>query len=125
MAITTPFKQPCPSCEAPVPIRDAGLIGKKVECPKCKYRFVVEEPADRPTKVRACLEALAYLLARAVREHQAAGQTVTRITVSGGMARSALMCQILASAVNRPLERLVSDEGPASRGAFLDLMLAV
>ena len=39
------FKQQCPSCEAMVPIRDAGLIGRKIDCPKCKYRFVVEEPA--------------------------------------------------------------------------------
>jgi len=29
-----------------VPIRDTGLIGRKIDCPKCKYRFVVEEPAE-------------------------------------------------------------------------------
>jgi hypothetical protein len=29
-----------------VPIRDPKLIGRKIDCPKCKYRFVVEEPAD-------------------------------------------------------------------------------
>src|SRR5438128_1570222 len=45
MASGTSFKQQCPSCEAMVPIRDPGLIGKKIDCPKCKYRFVVEEPA--------------------------------------------------------------------------------
>jgi hypothetical protein len=28
-----------------VPIKDEKLIGQKVECPKCKYRFKVEEPA--------------------------------------------------------------------------------
>jgi hypothetical protein len=28
-----------------VPIRDPGLVGKKIDCPKCKYRFLVEEPA--------------------------------------------------------------------------------
>ena len=39
------FKQACPSCEAQVPIKDASLIGKKVECFQCKYRFVVEKPA--------------------------------------------------------------------------------
>jgi flagellar basal body-associated protein FliL len=39
------FKQQCPSCEAWVPIRDANLIGRKIDCPKCKYRFVVEEPS--------------------------------------------------------------------------------
>jgi hypothetical protein len=29
-----------------VPIRDPKLIGRKIDCPKCKYRFVVEEPVD-------------------------------------------------------------------------------
>src|SRR5438067_945530 len=46
MATTTSFKQQCPSCEAMVPIRDPSLIGRKIDCPKCKYRFVVEEPAS-------------------------------------------------------------------------------
>src|SRR5262245_6858814 len=44
MATGTGFKQLCPSCEAMVPIRNPNLIGKKVDCPKCKYRFVVEDP---------------------------------------------------------------------------------
>jgi hypothetical protein len=39
------FKVPCPSCEAPVLIKDPKLVGTKVECPKCKSRFKVEEPA--------------------------------------------------------------------------------
>jgi hypothetical protein len=39
------FKVPCPSCENQVLITDPGLIGTKVECPKCKYRFKAEEPA--------------------------------------------------------------------------------
>jgi hypothetical protein len=38
------FKVPCLSCEHQVLIKDAKLIGTKVECPKCKYRFKVEEP---------------------------------------------------------------------------------
>src|SRR5919199_308592 len=46
MATGTSFKQQCPSCETMVPIRDPSLIGRKIDCPKCKYRFVVEEPAD-------------------------------------------------------------------------------
>lgn len=44
MATTAGFKQPCPSCEHPVPIRDPKLVGRKIDCPKCKYRFVVEDP---------------------------------------------------------------------------------
>jgi sugar (pentulose or hexulose) kinase len=88
---------------------------------KSQVKWAPAEPSDRPVRVRACLEALAYLLARAVREHEAAGQSVMRITVSGGMARSALMCSILASVLNRPLERLVSDEGPALGAAVVAL----
>src|SRR5262245_13756935 len=42
------FKQQCPSCEAMVPIRDPNLVGRKIDCPTCKYRFVVEEPAEDP-----------------------------------------------------------------------------
>src|SRR5438270_11834647 len=44
MAASSSFKQQCPSCEAMVPIRDPGLVGKKIDCRKCKYRFLVEEP---------------------------------------------------------------------------------
>jgi DNA-directed RNA polymerase subunit M/transcription elongation factor TFIIS len=51
MAIPTSFKQQCPSCEAMVPIRDPKLIGRKIDCPKCKYRFIVEEPADEVEEV--------------------------------------------------------------------------
>ncbi|MDB5311107.1 MAG: hypothetical protein JWO38_5309 [Gemmataceae bacterium] len=40
------FKVPCPSCEAKVLIKNPDLVGTKVECPKCKYRFKVEAPAD-------------------------------------------------------------------------------
>ncbi len=45
------FKVPCPSCEAAVLIKNPDLVGTKVECPKCKYRFKVEEPtADASAK---------------------------------------------------------------------------
>src|SRR5690349_7403172 len=44
MAVTTSFKQRGASGEAMVPIGDPGLIGRKIDCPKCKYRFVVEDP---------------------------------------------------------------------------------
>jgi len=90
-----------------------------VEKPQVKWSPA--EPTERPVRVRACIEAIAFLLARAVREHEAAGQRITRITVSGGMARSNLMCEILASVLNRPLERLVSDEGPALGAAVVAL----
>jgi sugar (pentulose or hexulose) kinase len=79
------------------------------------------EPAEPGKRFRAALEALAYLIARGVREHEEAGQNITRITVSGGIARSDLMCEILASALDRPLERLVSFEGPALGAAVTAL----
>jgi sugar (pentulose or hexulose) kinase len=77
-----------------------------------------KEPGKR---FRAALEALAYLIARAVREHEAAGQVIRRVTVSGGIARSKLMCEILATVLDRPLERLQSDEGPALGAAVTAL----
>src|SRR5262245_18330917 len=40
------FNIPCPSCESSVLIKSDALIGKKVECPKCKYRFTVEDPSE-------------------------------------------------------------------------------
>lgn len=42
------FKAPCPSCEHGVPVQDMKLVGSKIECPKCKYRFKVEAPKDMP-----------------------------------------------------------------------------
>jgi hypothetical protein len=42
------FTVPCPSCEAKVLIKNPDLVGTKVECPKCKYRFKLEAPADAP-----------------------------------------------------------------------------
>jgi sugar (pentulose or hexulose) kinase len=79
------------------------------------------EPADPGTRLRAAFEALAYLIALGVREHEAAGQRVARVTVSGGIARSELMGEILASVLKRPLERLVSSEGPALGAAVAAL----
>jgi sugar (pentulose or hexulose) kinase len=71
------------------------------------------QPAEPGRCFRAALEALAYLMARGVAEHEEAGQKITRISVSGGIARSDLMCEILATVLDRPLERLQSAEGPA------------
>src|SRR5207302_2911586 len=79
------------------------------------------EPPTPGEKFRGALEALAYLIALGVREHEEAGQTITRITVSGGIARSPLMCEILATVLDRPLERLESTEGPALGAAVTAL----
>ncbi len=78
-------------------------------------------PEEAGKVFRASLEALAYLIALGVREHEVAGQQITRITVSGGIARSSLMCSILATVLDRPLQRLVSSEGPALGAAVTAL----
>ncbi|GIW79981.1 MAG: hypothetical protein KatS3mg105_1788 [Gemmatales bacterium] len=89
-----------------------------------KHVWFPVQPEDIGVRFRASLEALAYLIARAVREHEAAGQKIDRITVSGGIARSQLMCEILASVLNRTLHRLQSDEGPALGAAVTALAAA-
>jgi xylulokinase len=88
---------------------------------KPRLEWIPNEPSEPGKKFRASLEALAYLIALGVREHEAAGQKITRITVSGGIARSELMCEILATVLNRPLERLQSSEGPALGAAVTAL----
>lgn len=50
MALGTTFKQKCPSCEFMVPIREEKLIGKQVQCPQCKDKFVVQKPAPQQEK---------------------------------------------------------------------------
>ncbi|HLJ94275.1 MAG TPA: FGGY-family carbohydrate kinase, partial [Gemmataceae bacterium] len=86
-----------------------------------RVQWFPTEPNEPGKAFRAALEALAYLIARGVSEHEAAGQKITRITVSGGIARSPLMGEILASVLGRPLERLQSHEGPALGAAVTAL----
>lgn len=76
-------------------------------------RWFPAEPTAAGVRFRAALEALAYLIALGVREHERSGQRITQVSVSGGIARSDLMCEILASVLDRPVRRLVSFEGPA------------
>ncbi|HZZ82079.1 MAG TPA: hypothetical protein VFE62_26505, partial [Gemmataceae bacterium] len=45
MAVSTTFKQQCPSCEAMITVKET-LIGKKVECTKCKDKFIAKKPVD-------------------------------------------------------------------------------
>jgi hypothetical protein len=56
MAISATFKQPCPSCETQVPIKDPKLIGKKIACPMCKYPFVVVAPGNADKEEAATQE---------------------------------------------------------------------
>ncbi len=86
-----------------------------------RYQWLPSQTAEVGVRFRTSLEALAYLIALGVREHEAAGQTVTRVTVSGGIVRSDLMCEILATVLGRPLERLQSFEGPALGAAVTAL----
>jgi xylulokinase len=82
-----------------------------VSVPRVEWTPV--EPSDPGTRFRASLEAIAYLIAAGVEAHERNGQKITRISVSGGIAKSDLMLEILATLLNRPLERLRSFEGPA------------
>jgi sugar (pentulose or hexulose) kinase len=78
-----------------------------------RFEWTPDEPNNAGVRFRAALEAIAYLIALGVHEHEQAGQRVARISVSGGIARSELMGTILATVLGRPVERLESNEGPA------------
>jgi xylulokinase len=86
-----------------------------------RFEWTPNEANDPGMRLRAAFEAVAYLIALGVRAHENAGQTITRVTVSGGIARNDLMLEILASVLNRPLDRLVSDEGTALGAAVAAL----
>jgi sugar (pentulose or hexulose) kinase len=80
-----------------------------------------EKPGKAGARARAALESLAYLIKLGVDQHEAAGQEVRQVSVSGGVARNRLMCQILASVLGRPVRLLASDEGPALGAAVTAL----
>jgi sugar (pentulose or hexulose) kinase len=84
-------------------------------------RWFGGEPTAPGVRRRASLEALAYLIAMGVEAHEAAGQKIADISVSGGVSRSDLMCEILATVLGRPLKRLKSEEGPALGAAVTSL----
>lgn len=50
MSSAVAFRTPCPSCNAPIAIKSHDFVGKKVDCPKCKYRFVVPSPDEGKPK---------------------------------------------------------------------------
>ena len=82
-------------------------------------------PRNRGVRRRASLEAVAYMIALGVESHERAhrsiGQRIQEITVSGGVARSDLACEILASVLGRDLKRLRNEEGPALGAAVTAL----
>ena len=91
-----------------------------------RFEWLPALPSGSGVKFRAALEALACLVTLGVHAHEKAGQKVTRITVSGGIARSELMCEILASMLDKPISTLESFEGPAlgaATAAFASLEL--
>ncbi|NLX95590.1 MAG: xylulose kinase [Rhodopirellula sp.] len=92
-----------------------------IDAKKAGLKWFHPDESSPGKQFRAGLEALAYLMKLGVEEHEKAGQKITRITVSGGIARSDLMCEILASVLGRRLERLASDEGPALGAAVTAL----
>ena len=98
-----------------------ALSEPSVGVTKPRVEWTPKEPSELGIRLRAAYEAVAYLIGLAVKEHESAGQKITRITVSGGIARSELMCEILASVVNRKIERLVSSEGTALGAAIAAL----
>jgi uncharacterized protein (TIGR03067 family) len=44
MAAQSGFRQKCPSCTAPVLISNPGVVGRKIDCPNCRHRFIVRGP---------------------------------------------------------------------------------
>jgi hypothetical protein len=82
MAASASFKQQCPSCEAMVPIKDPSFIGRKIDCPKCKYRFVVEDPATDEDELEEAEEEATQ--AKGAKKGKDGGNGVTAKKPAGG-----------------------------------------
>jgi DNA-directed RNA polymerase subunit RPC12/RpoP len=44
MTAPSSFRERCPSCTKPVLIGNPGLVGRKIECPHCRHRFLLKGP---------------------------------------------------------------------------------
>jgi flagellar basal body-associated protein FliL len=102
MAIAVAFRQQCPSCEALVPVKDTGMVGKKIDCPKCKYRFVVEapaekEPAEAPEDTKKTSVSIATAAASAGKTKEAI-QDKAKARVNGKAAKEAVKANGKAAA---------------------------
>jgi len=62
-----------------IAVRVAGAVARRTWA---ALEWRPSEPTEPGCRFRASLEALAYLIARGVKEHEVAGQNITRITVS-------------------------------------------
>lgn len=45
-AAMQPVLIPCPECGKELKLRDRSLLGRRGKCPKCDFRFVLEEPEE-------------------------------------------------------------------------------
>ena len=80
-----------------------------------------EEPGKSGPRAGPRLEALAYLIALGVDQHEAAGQAGQPDHRLRRHRPNRLMCEILASVLGRPVRLLASDEGPALGAAVTAL----
>lgn len=55
MAVIATFKQKCPSCESMVSIKET-MHGKKVECTKCKDKFIAKKPKEVEEELEVDIE---------------------------------------------------------------------
>ncbi|MGI5118417.1 ribulokinase [Marinactinospora thermotolerans] len=75
--------------------------------------------ATRPEEIyRALVEATAFGARTIVDAFDASGVTVTEFTVAGGLVRNPFVMQVYADVLRRPLNTIVSDQGPALGAAI-------
>jgi xylulokinase len=74
---------------------------------------------QRPHLVRAVLEGVAFSLKDCFALLAEQELPLMQVRLTGGGGRSALWCQIFSNVLERPLTRLVADEGPAFGAALI------
>ncbi len=101
-------------------INGVGGIGSPDWRTRVESGFVQTGPVsvDRLAELAGVVESIVFLLQRNLEVMQSQG-SITRLTVSGGLARSDALCQRIADLCKLPLRRFQDQEASALGAAFL------
>jgi glycerol kinase len=106
------------SAEPPLFMNGVGGLGAPFWQPAFPTGFVGDEDCDDLARLVGVLESIAFLLSVNLAALHASA-ALTRIRLTGGLARSDYLCRRLADASGLPVERCVVAEATARGIAFL------
>ena len=105
------------SNQLPLFLNGVGGLAAPFWQPDFRSRFVGDGSAQQ--KLQAVLESIAFLLYSNFRQIQSLGNSITTLTVGGGLAQSERLCTLLADLCQLPVHRSRLSESTAYGAAWL------